>query len=59
MVVTLKYAYEGKPPSLRKRVEMAKAVLDEALDRLKKDKPADLGFAEDARRHVRPDKMEA
>ncbi len=59
LVVTLRYAYEGKPPSLRKRAELAKDLLREALDRLEKGKPTDLGFAEDAQRRVRPDKMEA
>lgn len=44
---------------MRKRVEMAKAILGEALDRLEKGKPVDLSFAEDARRRVRHDKMEA
>ena len=59
MVVTLRYAYEGKPPPLRKRAEMAKALLGEALDRLEEGKTVDLGFAEDARRRVRTDKLEA
>ncbi len=37
---------------------MAKAVLGDALDRLEKGKPVDLGFSEDAHRRVRSDKME-
>ncbi|ABG04861.1 hypothetical protein Rxyl_1914 [Rubrobacter xylanophilus DSM 9941] len=58
LVVTLRYAYEGRPPSRAKRTGMAKALLSEALDRLEKGKPADLGFAEDAVRRVRTDTME-
>ena len=58
-MVTLRYAYEGRPPSSKKRVGMAKALLGEALERLEKGKPVDLGFAEDARKRVRTDKLEA
>lgn len=58
-MLTLRYAYEGRPPSLRKRAGMAKALLGEALDRLENGEPADLGFAEDAGRRVRTDKLEA
>lgn len=57
LVVTLRYAYEGKPP--KKRTGMAKALLGEALARLEKGKPADLGFAEDAIKRVRTDRMQA
>ncbi len=58
LVVALRYSYEGRPPSSRKRVEMARGVLREALHRLGAGKPVDLGFAEDAHRRVRTDKME-
>ncbi len=59
VVVAVRYSFEGRPPSLRKRTEMAKAVLGDALDRLEKGKPVDRGFSEDARRLVRTDKIEA
>lgn len=59
LVLTLRYAYEGRPPSSRKRTRMAKALLGEALERLEKGNPVDLGFAEDARQRVRTDRMEA
>ena len=59
LVLTLRYAYEGSPPSLSKRAGMAKALLGEALERLGKGEPVDLGFAEDAARRVRTDTMEA
>lgn len=60
VVVAVRYSFEGRPPpSLRKRTEMAKTVLGDALDRLEKGKPVDLGFSEDAHRFVRTDKMEA
>jgi hypothetical protein len=59
VTVSLRYSYEGRPPSLKKRAGMAKALLSEALDRLETGKPVDLGFAEDAVRRVRTDTMEA
>ncbi len=58
LVVALRYSYEGRPPSSRKRAGMAKAILGEALERLEEGTPVDLGFAEDAQRRVRTDKME-
>ena len=58
-IVTLRYAYKDKPPSLKRRTEMAASLLREVLDRLEADKLVDLGFAEDARRRVRTDKMQA
>ena len=59
LVLTLRYAYEGRPPSLSKRAGMAKALLGEALKHLEEGTPVDLGFAEDAHRRVRTDTMEA
>ncbi|QYJ14859.1 hypothetical protein Rxycam_00666 [Rubrobacter xylanophilus DSM 9941] len=56
--ITLRYAYEGRPPSLRQRAGMVKALLAEALGRLEKGKPMDAGFSEDAVRRVRTDTME-
>ena len=58
-IVTLRYVYKDKPPSLKRRTEMATSLLREVLDRLEADKPVDLGFAEDARRRVRTNKMQA
>ena len=58
LVVTLRYAYEGKPPSRKERVSLAKTVLREALARLEDGDPADVGFSEDAVRRVRTDWME-
>lgn len=58
-VVTLRYGYKDKPPSLKRRTEMATNLLREVLERLETSRPVDLGFAEDARRRVRTDKMQA
>ena len=58
-VIAVRYSYEGKPPGPKKRVEMAKALLVEALQRLNKGEVADLGFQEDGVRRFRIDKMEA
>jgi hypothetical protein len=55
LTLTLRYSYEGRPPSFGKRVEMAKKMLREPLDRLENGNPADLGFAEDAVRRMRTD----
>lgn len=59
VTISLRYSYKGRPPSLKRRAGMAKALLGEALDRLENGKPVDLGFAEDAVRRVRANKMEA
>lgn len=58
LVVALRYSYEGKPPPLRKRVGMAKAILREALGRLEGCEPAEVGFEEDVIRRVRTDRIE-
>lgn len=58
LLVSLRYSYEGNPPTRKKRAGMAKAILHEALDRLENGEPANLGFTEDAIRRVRTDKME-
>ncbi len=57
--IALRYSYDGRPPSSKKRAEMASGVLREALERLGEGEPADLGFAEDGARRVRTDAMEA
>lgn len=57
--VTLRYSYEGKPPSSKRRAEMAKALLVEALARPENGKPVDLGFSENAIKRVRTDRMQA
>jgi hypothetical protein len=55
--MAVRYSYEKNPPSRGKRVEMMKAMLGEALDRLESGKPTDLGFAEDAVRRIRTDQL--
>ena len=55
----MRYSYERRLPSSRKRAGMARGVLREALERLGEGEPVDLGFAEDAARRVRTDTMEA
>lgn len=57
VVIAVRYSYEGKPPGPKKRVEMAKALLGEAVERLNGDEVADLGFQEDSSRRLRTDKM--
>ncbi len=59
LTISLRYAYEGRPPGLKKRVALAKTLLQETLDRLEGTEPADLGFHEDSLRRARTDKMEA
>lgn len=59
LVVTLRYAYEGKPPSRKERISLEKAMLDKALVRLEDGDLADVGSSEDAGRRVRTDQMEA
>lgn len=58
LLISLRYSYEGSVPAHRKRIEMAKATLREALDYLERSEVTDLGFVEDARRRVRTDRME-
>ncbi len=58
VVVALRYSYEKKPPSPKKRLCMAKAMLRETLDRLERGEPAQVGFSEDVQRRVRTDWME-
>jgi hypothetical protein len=58
LTLTLRYSYESKPPSSRKRTRMATVLLREALDRLQSGEVADTGFSEDALRRVRTDRME-
>ncbi len=57
LTVALRYSYEGKTPSPKKRVGMAKAMLRQTLERLEGG-VADVGFSEDALRRVRTDRME-
>ena len=59
LVLTPRYAYEGRPPFPSTRAGIAKALFGEALERLEEGTPVDLGFAEDAHRRVRIDKLEA
>ena len=59
LTVAVSYSYEGRPPSRRKRNEMARAMLREAADRLAGGSPVDIGFSENSPRRVRTDRMEA
>ncbi|MEW6635616.1 MAG: hypothetical protein AB1425_02255 [Actinomycetota bacterium] len=59
LLIAVRYSYEGKPATPKRRTVMAKEMLREALDRLEEGKPAYAGFSEDAVRRVRTDKMEA
>ena len=59
LIIAVRYSYEGKLPSHKKRAEMAKAMLREAVDRLQDGNSVDVGFSEDSQRRVRTDRMEA
>ena len=58
LIIAVRYSYEGRPPSHKKRAEIAEAMLREAMDRLESSSPADVGFSEDSQRCVRTDRME-
>ena len=61
LIVVVRYSYDGarKPPSRKRRIEMARALLREALDRLESGEVVDVGFSEDALRRVRTDRLQA
>ncbi len=59
VLVSLRYSYEGKPPSRKERIEAAKTLLLEVLGCLEGGEVADVGFQEDIQRRVRTDRMEA
>lgn len=59
LLIFVRYSYEGKLPPRNKRIEVAESLLREALERLEGGEVSDLGFAEDAVRRVRTDRMEA
>jgi hypothetical protein len=59
LIIAVRYSYEGRPPSLKKRTEMTKAMLSEAVERLQDGNTVDVGFSEDSQRRVRTDRMEA
>ena len=58
LIIAVRYSYEGRVPSRKKRTEMAKAMLREAVDRLQDGSAVDVGFSEDSQRRVRTDRME-
>jgi hypothetical protein len=58
LIIAVRYSYEGRPPSSKKRIEMAKAILREAVDRLQDGDPVDVGFNEYVPRRIRTDRME-
>jgi hypothetical protein len=57
--IAVRYSYEGKVPSYKKRPEMARAMLCEAAERLESGEYVDIGFSEDSVTRVRTDRMEA
>lgn len=59
LLVSLRYSYEVKPPNHKACIEMAKALMREALQRLEAGEVADLGLREDSPRRVRIDQWEA
>jgi hypothetical protein len=59
LIIAVRYSYEGRSPSFKKRTEMAKAMLREAVDRLQDGDPVDVGFNEYSPRRIRTDRMEA
>jgi hypothetical protein len=59
LIIAVRYSYEDRPPSHKKRTEMARAMLREALDRLESSKPVEVGFSENSQGRVRTDRMEA
>jgi hypothetical protein len=58
LIIPVRYSYEGRPPSSKKRIEMAKAMLGEAVDRLQDGNSVDVAFSEDSSRRIRTDRME-
>jgi hypothetical protein len=59
LIIAVRYSYEGKVPSYKKRAEMARVMLREAAERLESGECVDIGFSEDSVRRVRTDRMEA
>ncbi len=59
LIIAVRYSYEGKVPSYKKRAEMARAMLCEAAERLESGERVEIGFSEDSVRCIRTDRMEA
>jgi hypothetical protein len=57
LIIAVRYPYEGRPPSFKKRIEMAKAMLRKAVDRLQDSSSVDVGFSEDSPKRIRTDRM--
>ena len=57
LIIAVRYSYEGRPPSFKKRIEMAKAMLRKAVDRLQDSSSVDVGFSEDSPKRIRTDRM--
>ena len=55
LIIAVRYSYEGRPPSSKKHIEMAKAILREDVDRLQDSNSMDIGFSEDSLRRIRTD----
>ena len=58
LIIAVRYSYEGRPPSFKKRIELVKAMLREAVDRLQDSSSVDVGFSEDSPKRIRTDRME-
>ena len=59
LIIAVRYSYEGKVPSYKKRAEMARAMLCEAAERLESGEHVEIGFSEDSVRCICTDRMEA
>jgi hypothetical protein len=57
LIIAVRYSYEGRSPSFKKRIEMAKAMLRKAVDRLQDSSSVDVGFSEDSPKRIRTDRM--
>lgn len=62
LIIAVRYSYDAaarKPPKRKGRIEMTRALLREALGRLKSGEAVDVGFSEDVLRRVRTDRLQA
>ena len=59
LTIAVRYSYKDRPATPKQQVAMTRKMLRETLARLEEGRPADLGFTEDAVRHVRTNRMEA
>lgn len=59
-IIAVRYSYDAarKLPNRKGRIEMTRALLREALDRLESGEAVDVGFSEDVLRRVRTDRLQ-